>query len=187
MKVGRGARDDEVECNQSLRGDGDGGLGRPPHRAVGRDDEIGCELAAMLVEEMPEVRAADLLLALDQEADVERKRAFLRKEGFGHLQSHEHGALVVGRAAGVDATLADGRLERGSRPLGLVAGRLHVVVAVDEDRRRAGDAESFAEHDRMAVGRDDASVCERELRGDPLGCLAHRRPPRWIAADARDA
>ena len=99
----------------------------------------------MLAEEMPEVRAADLLLALDQEADVERQPALLRKESFGHLQRHEHGPLVVGRAAGVDATVADARLERGSRPLGLVAGRLHVVVAVDEDRRRAGDAEPFAD------------------------------------------
>ena len=56
------------------------GSDEPPHRAVGRDHEVGRELVAMLAQDAGEARAADLLLALEQEADVQRQRAVLVEE-----------------------------------------------------------------------------------------------------------
>ena len=42
-------------------------------RTIRRDDQVGGELVTMSLQERTEARAADLLLALDQEADVEGK------------------------------------------------------------------------------------------------------------------
>ena len=55
----------------------------------------------------------------------------------GDEQQRQEVALVVGGAAGVEAAVADVGLERRRRPARLVAGVLDVVVAVDQDRRRA--------------------------------------------------
>ena len=51
---------------------------------------------------------------------------------------HDDARLVVGGAAAVQAAGALRRLERGARPSRLVAGRLHVVVRVEQDGGRAG-------------------------------------------------
>ena len=54
--------------------------------------------------------------------------------------------LVVGGAAAVEATVALGGLERRARPGRVLARRLHVVVRVQEDGRRAGRSRPRAEH-----------------------------------------
>jgi hypothetical protein len=61
-------------------------------------------------------------------------------------------ALVVGGAAGVDAAVADGGLERRCGPGALVAHGLHVVVAVNEDGRGvAVRGFQFAHRERVAA------------------------------------
>ena len=89
----------------------------------------------------------------------------------------EHLPFVVGRAAGVDVAVADGRLERRADPFVQRIGRLHVVVAVDQHDRLAGDGGGFGVNQRMA-GRGDRFGLEAErseLRSDPLGGARVRR------------
>ena len=187
VEIAPRAGDDDLEREEPLGRDRDRGLRGPPHRAVRRDDEVRFELAAVVSQDAGEARASDLLLALEEEAHVQRQRPERVQERLRNLQRDEHRALVVGRAARVDAPVADGRRERRRHPLGLVPRRLHVVVAVDEYRRRARRLEPFAEHDRMSVRLDDAAARERELRRNPLRRLPELRLSRRVGADARDA
>ena len=99
-------------------------------------------------------------------------------------------ALVVDRTAGEELAVADGRLEgrRGPQLEGL--GGLHVVVAIDEDRLRAGRCTAvLGEDDRVARrgehlgGEADA----RALGGEPLGGAARVGVVFGAGADARDA
>jgi hypothetical protein len=85
-----------------------------------------------------EVGAADLLLALDDELQVDRQRALALQQAPHRLDLVEHLALVVDGAPGARLALDDDRLERRRVPQLERVDRLHVVVAVDEDRRRAG-------------------------------------------------
>ena len=58
-------------------------------------------------DEVVEVRAADFLLALDDELHVHRQAAVLLHVRLDRLEVHEDLALVVGRAARVDLAVAD--------------------------------------------------------------------------------
>ena len=70
----------------------------------------------MLVEEAGEARAADLLLALEQEAHVERQRPVAAMNASRRFERDDDRPLVVGRAARVDAPVAHARLERRRLP-----------------------------------------------------------------------
>ena len=72
--------------------------------------------------------------------------------GFDAFDVREHLAFVVGRAAGVDVAVADGRLERRADPFVERLGRLHVVVAIDEHDRLAGHRRRLGIDERMAGG-----------------------------------
>src|SRR5690242_11201842 len=98
----------------------------------------------MAGEEGGQVRAADLLLALEKELHVERQAALLGEERLHGLEHDVDRALVVRDAPATGGAAVHGQLERRGVPLGLIAGRLHVVVPVDEDGRRAGSAEPRA-------------------------------------------
>ena len=91
----------------------------------------------MGLDEVVEIGGADFLLALEDDADVDRQAAVLLQVRFDGLEVHEDLALVVGGAARVDLAVADRRLERRRLPQLDRIDRLHVVVAVEEDRRRA--------------------------------------------------
>jgi hypothetical protein len=56
------------------------------------------------------------------------------------VQERQEVALVVARAAGVQAAVADRGIERIRRPERARIRRLHVVVAVDQHRGRIGPA-----------------------------------------------
>src|SRR5436853_422895 len=63
------------------------------------------------------------------------------------------------------------RLERGRGPLVEGLGRLHVVVPVDEQRRRAGHVGPHAPNHRVRVAREELYLATAEttqLAGDPL-------------------
>ena len=116
--------------------------GRLPHRPVGRvgqHDGVGAQLLAVPLEDRRQAVGADLLLALDEDRDADRQLAAVRAQG--RDVGHDPG-LVVGDATGVDPAVPLGRLERRGVPVGGVAGRLDVVVGVEQDRRRAGSGPS---------------------------------------------
>ena len=113
-------------------------------------------------DEVVEVLAADFLFALEDELHVHRQPAVLLEMRLDRLEVHEHLALVVGRAAGVDLAVADRRLERRRLPQVERIDRLHVVVAVEEDRRRARRAQPVAVDDRIARRLDQPHVLQSD-------------------------
>ena len=68
-------RQRQLEAAQPAAGHGERRLVDAPHRAVGRDDDVGGEQVRVLAHERVEMPAADLLLALEQELDVDRQAA----------------------------------------------------------------------------------------------------------------
>ena len=122
---------------------------------------------------------AALLLALEDEAHVERRPALGVERGLVGLEQAEHLALVVRGAAGVQPAVAHGGLERRAGPLLERVGRLHVVVAVDQQRRPAGHVRALGPHHRMAVAFDELA------RSGSRGCRARRAATRPRAGSRR--
>ncbi len=72
--------------------------------------------------------------------------------------------LVVSSPASVEPPVAFGRLERGRLPLRGVAFRLHVMVGVQQHRRRPGWGGVAGDHRRSPSLGDDPYVTETRLR-----------------------
>ena len=131
------------------------------------DSSVLCD-----ADEVVEMLAADFLLALDDELHVHRQASVLLQVRFDRLEVHEHLALVVGGAARVDLAVADRRLERRRLPEIQRIDRLHVVVAVEQNRRRTRRAEPVAVHHRIAGRLDQPDVLQADaphLVGAPVG------------------
>ena len=143
----------------------------------------------MVADERLEVRAADLLLALEDDADVDRQRPGLPEVRLERLDVHEQLPLVVGGAAREQLVVAHRRLERRRRPQLERVDRLHVVVPVEEHRRRAGRVQPVAVDDRVARRVDHPHVLEADgpqVIGGPVGAAAHVAGVLGQRADARD-
>ena len=119
-------------------------------RPVVDEDVVAPQLVGVGLQQVGQHLAATLLLALDQEAEVER-RAAGGERVFGRLQRGEVLALVVAGAPGEHRAVTDRRLEGRRDPFLERVGRLHVVVAVDRQQRLAGCAQPVGSHRRMAV------------------------------------
>ncbi len=90
---------------------------------VGDDDDVAAQRVAVLGEQRRQRRRADLLLALEEQHDADRRPA---AEGPQHGEVHEHAGLVVGGAAAVQPAVALGRPRRAGSstpPPGRSAGR----------------------------------------------------------------
>ena len=156
---------------------------------VADDDHVAGQLFLVARDERIEILAADFFFAFDQELELHRQPAGGLQPRLGPFDVREHLALVVGGAAGVDIAVAAGRLERRRKPFGQRIGRLHVVMAVDQ-QRPACRAPAATRHRR--------SDC-RPLEFFPLSSRAietapapNRRPDRHrraarVGADAGNA
>jgi len=101
-----------------------------------------------------EMLAPDLLLPLGQHDDVHWEGAARGEVRLERGDVQPELAFVVDAAARVDVAIADRGLERGRGPELERLRRLHVVMPVDEDRRRARRRLSpLCEHHRMSRGR----------------------------------
>lgn len=98
-------------------------------------DHVGGELVAVLGDELRERAGAELLLPLEErhEAEVEVGADGLDEGTDGGHVGHDAG-LVIRSATAVQAVAPHGRFERVGLPVCGVAGRLHVVVRVEQDR-----------------------------------------------------
>ena len=163
MQVAVGPLHVELEVGQPLQAVGDGRHARGELAGVGDDGVVAGQPVGVLGHVGLEVDPADLFLTLDQELDVDGERPGRLEPGLGRLQVGEHLALVVGGAAGVEVAVANRRLERRREPGLQRLGRLHVVVAVDQQGRFARRTEPFGVDDGVPLG------------GDQLGFQPHRR------------
>ncbi len=164
-----------------------------PHAGVGDDHRVGGEPVRVLLGQGPEVRGAGLLLALDQQLEVDGGggAAGRGEVGADPERVEEHLALVVGRAASVHPAVADHRFERVGGPAVLAGGGLHVVVAVDQDGRGAGVlARPLGEDRRGAGGLPDLGDREPgllELGAQPLGAAPYVPGVLRLRGDGGDA
>ena len=121
---------------------------------------------------------ADLLLALDEEHDVDRQVVAVRPE---RSEVGDDPGLVVGGAAAVEPAVPLGRLERRRVPVDRVVLGLYVVVRVEQHRRRALRPRLARDHRRRAaVGADDVDGLA-PLRAEQVGHRV-RRPPHLAGA-----
>ena len=145
----------------------------------------------MLGEERGEAGRADLLLALGEHLHVAGQRAG-RVEPCPHDgEVRDHARLVVGGAATEQAAVDLAGLERVAAPTIDEAGRLDVVVRVQQHRGRAGRVRPLADHVRMPAVDDElphgfeAGLLHERL--DRIGAHPYVGGVRGIGADARDA
>jgi hypothetical protein len=138
------------------------------------------------------VLAADLFLAFSDDDDVHRQLLPHREMGFERFDVQKKLPLIVDRATSEDLSIPYRRLERGRSPQLERLGRLHVVVTVDDYRRRARRIFPFTDDYWMSGGWmnrcRDADPVERGL--EPfgralrvivvLGFRAHARNPQEL-------
>ena len=139
---------------------------------VADQDRVGAQQVGVAGHELLEPAGAHLLGALDDELEVDRDVVTERPQ---RGQVHDDVALAVRRSAAVPAAAHLGELERRGPPGGVVERRLHVVVRVEQHRRRVRvAARPGADHGHAAVGRllevgvGEAALGERVQH--PLGC-----------------
>jgi hypothetical protein len=130
---------------------------------------------------------ADLLLAVDEHGDRDAGVA----QGAHRGAVHRDPGLVVGRATSVEPAVELDRLEGIGVPLVRVTEGLHVVVRVQQHRRRTGTSAPEAEHGgEPAVGRDDLDVAQPGA-GELAGHLGRARVEvgsrRRVCGDRGDA
>src|SRR5207249_7979325 len=132
------------------------------------DTAIGAQARRVLLHEVREMLGADLLLALEQDADTQRELAHRRAIRLDRLKPRHEVAFVVGDAAAEEHPVALDRLERRGLPLVLGIRGLDVVMVVDEERAGAGPGLA---DDRRRPGlraqrlrRDTGTSCAREHR-----------------------
>jgi hypothetical protein len=142
------------------------------------------------LEEVRQVPAADLLLALDDEGEITRQFRPGAQIGFDRLEVGEVLALVVARAPAEKRAALDRGLERFGLPQLERLRRLHVVVAIDEIMRlaaaliarRAGNQHGIARRgDEPRVEAEGAAMPEQ-----PLGVREQVALVRRLRRDARE-
>ena len=152
---------------------------RVTRQAVGRGAQKGLQ-----------VDAANFFLALETQLHVDRHPEPALDPGLESLDVHQDLALVVVRAARVNAAVPVGRLERRRVPELLRVHGLHVVVTVDQHRRRVGVHDLVRHHERIPFRRDDLDVVHPRLAddiGQPLGAAGHVFGVSLLGAHAGDA
>ena len=138
-------------------------------------------------------RAADLLLALEDELHVMAKFA-ATKEIFKSLDVHKELTFVIVGSTGIDGLLTgrvllDHRLERIRVPLFKRLRRLHVIVAINHHSLPLRVDDLLAEHHRITLARIDSGLVGPSLQKQllqPLGATFHILLVVLLRADGRN-
>src|SRR5690606_29570290 len=80
-----------------------------PVAGVGDDDDVGGEEVGVLLEEVRQVRRADLLLSFDEDLDADPGVAF---EGADGAEMHDYAGLVVAGPSPIEPSAGLERVER---------------------------------------------------------------------------
>src|SRR5512132_2273109 len=189
MEVARASAHLEREGHDAACSRADRWNATPLHRGVEDDARVGA--AFVPLEELHDRVAADLLLAVADDAQVHRQLA-LRREQHRTLQQRPELSLVVGHAARVEPLVADGRLERLAVPELERRRRLYVEVAVDEDRACvtvAGRRRDLADDERLRVSLLELGLAAGSAHevAHPLPRFPHVRLVQRVRTDARNA
>jgi hypothetical protein len=187
VEVGPGSLDVDLHVAETAQPIAERRNAGGEHRAVGDHDDVAREALPVFFDERLEVLGADLLLALQEHLHVARKPAADREMRLPGLPVREHLSLVVGGSAGEDAPVTDRRFKGGSRPqLDRVHG-LHVVMPIEEHRRRLRRVEPLGVDDRVPIGVDQLRAHEAdpgELLAAVLGTAPNIPGARRVGGDA---
>ena len=168
------------------RGGQRGHLRGPVHR-VGEHHHVGPQPVVEGIKERLERGRADLLLALDQHRYADREVVAVGAQGG---QVHGQAGLVVGGATAVEPAVPDLRMEGIGVPAGAVAGRLDVVVRVQQHGRGTGWAGAVGQHRGLAAAcLDDLDLGQPGLAqqsGDLAGALGQLRGGGRVGGHRRD-
>ncbi len=175
MQVARRPAHRDFKRDDAAQRVGERGMIGIRHPGVRNDDGIAGEFTAMGFKEFREVRAADFLLAFDDEGQITGQGSSRFEIGFNGFEVREVLAFVVGRAAGEKRSARDARLERRRFPQFKRLRRLNIVVPVNHEVRFPafatlwrGKSWGLGDDDGMAGGRTNrrfkadltAMVCE---------------------------
>ncbi len=156
MDVAVGMATAQFERDDAARAELDRRCAAGVARAVGGDGEVSLQQVRIVAHEAGDMRAPDLLLALEQQDDVAGQFAVHLEMGFDRQDLGEVLALVVADAARIKPPVADCRLEGRRDPLLDRVGRLYVVVSVEQHGRFARCLLPSRHHHRVALGGDEA-------------------------------
>ena len=132
MQVGLRAVHVDLDRARTFEADNQPRLILRPLGSVGTEDEVAGETLAVGGDEGRQLRASDLLLALEDELHVERQRARCPQERLDAEDAQEEVRLHVGGATAVEAAVANLRIERGRAPQVERIDGLNVEVTVDQ-------------------------------------------------------
>ena len=182
MQIDARAGDGDLVLDHAAQARGDRRRLLVPHIGVAHECRIAAEFAPILLKKGNEARRARFLFTLDQDRGLERQRAGCRDPGPHRLDKGHELAFVICGAAAIkthDAILAGAflRLERRRHPFIQRIGRLHVIVAVEQEMRdlaRCTLGFEMRHHHRVAgrVAQRGGEAESREIGNDALG-----RPP----------
>jgi hypothetical protein len=151
VEVARGSVDPDLESADATQPVRERGNARGEPRVVEDDEGVRGELFAVLPDMLDQHLASALLLALDEDDDVDRQIAGPLEPALERQDLGERRPLVVRPAAGPDHAVDDGGLEGWRLPEVERIDRLDVVVAVEEHGRAAAGAASLRPHQRVTV------------------------------------
>ena len=190
MEVARRAGEFDFDVRQPAQAVRDRRHAGREERGVAHEHDVGGQQVFVLLDERREVDAPALLLALDHHLEVDRQRSPALEVRFDRLDVHERLPLVVGRAARDDVAVFDDGLERRALPQVERVGRLHVVVAVDEDRRGVVGDVVLGVDDGVAARLHHVHLLHAdaaEVGGEPLGGAARVVVVVGVGGDRGDA
>ena len=145
------ALDMQLAVHNAAQPDAQGGQVRREHFRVADHRGVGMEARRPGCDVRFDVLASGLLFAFDQESHIDWKVSVVLQQAFHRLEQDVSLSFVVGGAARVEIVSAHGGLEGRRRPFVERVGRLHVVMAVEQQRRLAGSFQPLGIHQRVAL------------------------------------
>ena len=168
--------DVELDREVALEPEGDLGPAVEGEAAAFPEASVGLQQLGVTLDDCVEVRARDLLLALDDPADRHRQRAAGLAKGTDRRKPDADLGLVVGSTARIEPAVTQRRFERRRLPELDRVDWLDIVVVVEEQSGVAFTCELPVHGRRSAV---DLELPSLEPRGgqqslDELGRLVER-------------
>ena len=125
-------------------------MSRRDHRRIGNRYDVAGQRLTMRVEKRGEIRAADFLLALDEQDEIYRQVAFFLEHVLDAKDVGENLSLVVTRPARRDDAVFDARIKRGPVPQAEGIDRLHIIVPINQDSRASLPSGTTCDNDGMS-------------------------------------
>ena len=190
VQVCPGSGDIDLEISQPAQAVGDGGHIDAHHTGIRIEGNIRLEQLRMFFEERLEILGADLLLAFEQELDIDRQLPAAPHQRFDRMEGGKHLSFHIGGAAPEQQLAAHLRLERSGLPELERIGGLDIIMSIDQHGRRARLLQVFAIDNRMpAVGGHDFHILDAEspqVGGHPFGGAQDFMVIQGIRRNGRD-